>query len=170
VTDAPAEATGDGEYDADERFGRIVADADVLAADLLVGGAAREALDVVRSHAWLTLVASDPLLAEARAIVETLADADLAADWRERVGTLREPVDHPPDDHPAVASAYRGGAVHLLSFDESLGSARAGAELRQHVETSVKHPDAFVRLFDPADAHEVVVGGSYPGPDRDPRD
>ncbi|RLM83478.1 hypothetical protein D3D02_18005, partial [Halobellus sp. Atlit-38R] len=34
---------------------RVVADADALAADLLLGGAAREALDALRSHAWTTL-------------------------------------------------------------------------------------------------------------------
>ncbi|WP_254536221.1 DUF7384 family protein [Halomarina litorea] len=159
----------DREYGADERFGRVVADADVLAADLLVGGGAREALDVVRSHSWVTLVASDPLLDDAAAVVRSLADAGLARDWRERCAALCELVDHPPGDHPALATAFRGEAVHVLSFDESLRSAKAGASIRERVETSVKHPDAFARLFDPDDAHEVVVGGPYPGPDRDPR-
>ncbi len=157
------------EFDADERFGRVVADADVLAADLLVGGAAREALDVLRAHSWLTLVASDPLLDDAEAVVESLADADLARDWRERCTALCELVEHPPGDHPALAAAYRGEAVHVLSLDDSLRSAAAGAAIREHVETSVKAPDAFARLFDPTNAHEVVVGRPYPGPDRDPR-
>ncbi|MFB6166510.1 MAG: hypothetical protein ABEJ31_15230 [Haloarculaceae archaeon] len=148
---------------------RFVADADVLAADLLVGGPAREALDLARAHDWVTLVASDPLLADAEAVVAVLADADLAADWREQIEALREPVEHPPGDHPALASAYNGDAVQLLSFDERLRSAKAGATLREHVEVSVRDPAAFVSLFDPASMYEVIVGGEYPGPDRDPR-
>lgn len=148
---------------------RLVADADVLAADLLVGGEAREAMDAVRSHSWLELVASDPLLADAAAVVAELADEDLAADWRERVAELRVPVEHPPGDHPALASAYHGGAAHLLSFDERLRSAGAGVALRERVDTSVKAPAAFVRLFDPERLHPALVGGEYPGPDRDPR-
>ena len=162
---------GRSDTDADDgaRFGRVVADADVLAADLLVGDRAREALDLVRAHSWMTLVASDPLLDECEAVIGTLADPDLARDWRETCVALCDLVDHPPEDHPALAAAYRGGAVHVLSFDESLRTAAAGAAIRERVETSVKSPDAFARLFDPADAHEVIRGGPYPGPDRDPR-
>jgi hypothetical protein len=148
---------------------RVVADADVLAADLLVGGAARTALDHVRSHSWLSLVASDPLLDDAEAVVESLADESLAADWRERVAADATRVEHPPGDHPALACAHRGDAAHVLSFDESLQTAAAGAAIRARVETSVKHPDAFARLFDPAALYESAVGGDYPGPDRDPR-
>ena len=152
-----------------ERFGRIVADADVLAADLLADGAAREALDLVRGHSWLTLVASDPLLDDAQSVIGTLADTTLARDWRGRVTALVERVEQPPEDQPALAAAYHGDAAHVLSFDDDLRSAKAGAAVRARVETSIKHPDAFARLFDPADAHEVVVGGPYPGPDCDPR-
>jgi len=150
---------------------RIVADADVLAADLLVGGDARDALDGVRAHSWVTLVASDPLLDDAEAVVATLTegDADLAVEWRARIETLREPVAHPGDDHPALASAYRGGAMHVLTFDDGLRSAGAGAAIRGRVETSVKHPRAFATLFDPGSLYEAVEGGEYPGPDRDPR-
>ncbi|MFB6354291.1 MAG: hypothetical protein ABEJ92_09415, partial [Halobacteriales archaeon] len=60
---------------------RVVADADVLAADLLCGGSAREALDLVRAHDWVTLVASEPLLDDAATVVADLADGDLADDW-----------------------------------------------------------------------------------------
>ena len=148
---------------------RIVADADVLAADLLVGGAAREALDPVRAHSWVRLVASDALLDDAEATIAELANADLAADWRERVEGNRDAVVHPAGDHPALASAYRGGAMHVLSFDDRLQSAKAGAAIRAHVESSIKHPRAFASLFDPEPLYEVVEGGSYPGPDRDPR-
>lgn len=148
---------------------RFVADADVLAADLLVGGPAREALDLARAHSWVTLVASDALLDDAQAVIERCADAALAADWREHVEALREPVEQPEGDHPALASAYNGDAVHLLSFDERLGSAQAGASLRKHMDVSVREPQAFVTLFDPESLYEVVVGGAYPGPDRDPR-
>jgi len=148
---------------------RVVADADVLAADLLVGGPARDALDHVRAHSWVALVASDELLDDAQAIIADLAGAGLAADWRERVEEWHEPVAHPSGDHPALASAYRGGAMHLLSFDEGLQSVGAGVAIRGHVETSVKHPRAFARLFDPESLYEAVTDGEYPGPDCDPR-
>jgi predicted nucleic acid-binding protein len=147
---------------------RVVADADVLAADLLVGGPAREALDHLRAHSWTTLVVSDPLLDDAEAVVATLADESLAADWRDRVDEWAETVDHPPGDHPALAAAYHGGAMHVLTFDEDLQSPAAGAAIRAHVETSVKHPRAFATLFDPETLYPTVAGGDYPGPDRDP--
>ena len=149
---------------------RFVADADVLAADLLVGGPAREALDVARAHDWVRLVASDPLLDDAEAVIADCADAALAADWREQIEALREPVDHPEGDHPALASAYNGEAPHLLTFDEGLQSVQAGVALRKHVDVSVREPRAFVSLFDPEAMYEVAVGGAYPGPDRDPRE
>ena len=148
---------------------RVVADADVLAADLLVGGAAREALDVVRRHSWLELVATEELLVEAAAVVAELADADLADDWRAAVETLADVVEQPPDDHPALAAAYRGDAAQLLSFDDRLGSAETGAALQGVMDVSVRSPDAFVAVFDPAATYEHAVGESYPGPDRDPR-
>jgi predicted nucleic acid-binding protein len=149
---------------------RVVADADVLAADLLVGGPARTALDRVREHSWLTLVASDPLLDDAEAVVSTLGDADLARDWRARIERERERVSHPDGDHPALASAYRGGAMHLLTLDDALLSASAGAAVRGRVETSPRHPRAFATLFDAESLYREVAAGEYPGPDRDPRD
>ncbi|UPV75381.1 hypothetical protein M0R89_04770 [Halorussus limi] len=148
---------------------RIVADADVLAADLLVGGAAREAMDAVRGHSWVELVASDHLLDDAEAVVRDLADDDLAAAWRERVEDLRIEVEHPPDDHPALASAYRGQAAHVLSYDEGLRSAEAGATFGSRLNVSVKTPEGFAALFDAESLYEAVVGGDYPGPDRDAR-
>ena len=148
---------------------RVVADADVLAADLLVGGAARDALDHVRAHSWLTLVASDPLLDDAQAVIAALADDDLAADWRERIDREREPVDHPEGDHPGLASAYRGRAAHLLSFDEGLGSAGANLSLQAHMQVSIRTPDAFARLFDAESLYAATHDDDYPGPDRDPR-
>ncbi|HMB50599.1 hypothetical protein E2L06_14120 [Haloterrigena sp. H1] len=148
---------------------RVVADADVLAADLLVGGDAREALDHVRRHSWVELVASDPLLAETERLVAQLADADLAADHRERLEAERVAVDQPEGDHPALASAYQGNAAHLLSYDERLRSAKAGLTLQPRVSVSIRPPDAFAQLFDPESLYDVVEGGAYPGPDRDPR-
>jgi len=53
---------------------RVVADADVLAADLLCDGASRDAIDHLRAHSWTTLVASDPLLDDAETVVADLAD------------------------------------------------------------------------------------------------
>lgn len=148
---------------------RIVADSDVLAADLLVDGAARECLDSVRAHSWLTLVASDALLDDAKVVIERLATPELATDWRKRIAELREPVDQPADDHPALASAYHGGAMHVLSFDDRLTSATGNTLVRDRVETAIRPPDAFASLFDPAKLYPDVVGGEYPGPDEDPR-
>jgi len=149
---------------------RIVADADVLAADLLVGGAAREALDAVRAHSWVELVASDPLLDDAEAVIADLADGELAGAWRDRIEELRVAVDHPSGDHPALASAYRGGAAHLLSYDDDLRNAKAEAELGSRLNVSVKTPAGFAGLFDAESLYEAVEGGEYPGPDRDPRE
>jgi len=169
---------------------RIVADADVLIADLLAGGsetggsetggserggdpdsgtAAREALDAIRSHSWLDLLASDPLLDDAEAVIADLADADLAAAWRERIDEERVAVDHPAGDHPALASAYRGQAAHVLSYDEGLRGAKASASFGSRLNLSVKTPDGFVALFDAESLYEAVEDGEYPGPDRDPR-
>jgi len=145
---------------------RIVADADVLAADLLCDGPARAALDHVRRHSWLTLVASEQLLDDAEAVVRELADGQLAADWRERIEREAELVDQPAGDHPGLASAYRGEAAHLLTYDADLRSAKTGLSLQPHMELSVRPPDAFARLFDPTSLYDVVVGGEYPGPDR----
>jgi len=148
---------------------RVVADADVLAADLLVGGAARRAIDHVREHSWLHLVASDPLLDEAEALVADLADPALAADWREKVEELRTPVDQPAGDHPALASAYNGGAMHLLTLDRRLLGTRAGMYLRGRMDVSVRTPDAFDSVFDAASLYGAVEEDEYSGPDRDPR-
>ncbi|RDZ52958.1 hypothetical protein DEQ92_15375 [Haloferax sp. Atlit-6N] len=148
---------------------RVVADADVLAADLLADGPARAALDHLRRHSWTALVASDPLLDDAEAVISSLADADLAADWREKVESWAELVSHPDGDNPALASAYRGGAMHLLTFDDRLSSAQAGAALGGRFPVSVRHPKAFATLFAPESLYVEVEGGSYPGPDRDPR-
>ncbi len=148
---------------------RVVAAADVLAADLLVGGTARDALDCVREHSWMTLVASDPLLEDAQAVVAELADPDLAADWRHRIERERNRVEHPDGDHPGLASAYRGDAAHLLTYDEGLGSAAANLSLQPHLQVSIRTPHAFASLFDPASLYEATHEGAYPGPDRDPR-
>lgn len=148
---------------------RVVADADVLAADLVLGGAAREALDPLRRHRWTTVLASDPLVDDAEAVIAELADPALAAAWRERATVWREPVSHPADDTPALGSAYRGGAMHILTFDDRLRSAKAGATLGGDLAVSARHPEAFAALFDAASLYPEVVGGAYPGPDRDPR-
>lgn len=155
--------------DSDSRITRIVADADVLAADLLVGGPAREALDLVRSHSWLTLYGSEPLVEEADTIIRRLTTSQLADDWREAIETVIEWVDHPPVDHPGIATAYRADAGHILSFDDGLRSAASSMAIRQRTPTSVKTPSGFVRLFDPEAVYEAVHEASYPGPDRDPR-
>lgn len=148
---------------------RVVADADVLAADLLVGGDARDALDCVRRHSWVELVATEELLADTEAVVAELAGGGLAADWRERVEADCVLVDQEPGDHPGLAAAYHGSAAHLLSFEEGLASPSAGVALREVIDTSVRHPRAFAAVFDPESLYRAVEGESYPGPDRDPR-
>ncbi|NEU55507.1 hypothetical protein [Halorussus sp. MSC15.2] len=148
---------------------RIVADADVLVADLLAAGAAREAMDEIRGHTWVELVASDALLDDAESVIRDLADEDLAAAWRERIEDLRVGVEHPEGDHPALASAYRGRAAHLLSYDEQLRGAEASATFGSRLNVSVKTPEGFAALFDAESLYEAVEGGEYPGPDRDPR-
>nr|WP_136689456.1 hypothetical protein [Halorhabdus amylolytica] len=147
---------------------RVAAGADVLAADLLIGGPARETLDHVRGHDWLTLVASDPLVGDTEAIVSSLADDDLAGVWRARIDEDRHRVEHPEGDHPALASAIAGKAGHVLTFDERLTGPKAGVSLQRYA-ISVRTPAAFATVFDPAAVYEGLVGDSYPGPDADPR-
>jgi len=160
---------GAADADADPRVARLVADADVLAADLLVGGSSREALDHWRRHSWVSLVVTDSLLDDAAAVVAALAEESLAADWRALLTERATVVEADGTGHPALVAALAGNAAHLLSYDERLRSAAAGAAIRPYVEVSVKPPDGFARLFDPASVYEAAVGGSYPGPDRDPR-
>lgn len=148
---------------------RVVADADVLAADLLVGGPARAVMDVVRSHSWLDVVATEPLLEEAAGTVGSLADRSLADDWRAKMDDLAVVVEQPPGDRPALAAAYRGDAAQLVTFDERLRSAEAGASLRGLLEVSVRSPEAFLAVVDPATIYGLAFGGTYPGPDREPR-
>jgi hypothetical protein len=148
----------------------VVADADVLAADLLIGGDARAALDRVRAHRWVDLVASDPLLDDATAVVAAFTTADLASDWRDRVERGRVAVPQPPGDHPGLASAAAGGAAHLITFDDDLSSVGANLSIRDHLPVSIRTPHAFTTLFDPEALYPTVVGGEYPGPDADPRD
>lgn len=147
----------------------VVADADVLAADVLVGGAAREALDIVRSHSWLELLASDTLLSETRAVIADLSTAELAADWHDLATAWRVAVEAPEGDHPALAAAYHGGAAHLLSFDEGLTSAAANRQLASRMAVSVRQPEAFSRVFDAGSLYEATFEAAYPGPDTDPR-
>lgn len=127
---------------------RVVADADVLAAALLVDGSAREALSLVRQHSWMNLVASDQLLSDAQAVISDLTSEDLARDWRTAIERERIPVEHPEGDHPGLASAYRGNAAQLLTFDERLTSARANLSIQPHAKLSIRPPDAFVLVFD----------------------
>lgn len=148
---------------------RVVADADVLVADLLVGGHSRAALDHVRRHSWIELVATEQLLDDAAAGIAALATQQLATDWRDRTGQACRLVDQPADDHPGLAAAYQSEAEHLLTFDDRLASARTNQALKPHAALSVRPPDSFARLFDPAPLYEDRFGESYPGPDCDPR-
>lgn len=147
----------------------VVADSDVLAADLLVGDSSREALDMVRDHSWLDLIATEKLLDDAEAIIRTLSDSGLASEWRSAVAVLVRIVEQPPEDHPALAAAYHGDAPHIISLDTGLTGVEAGASLQGRLDVSVRSPDAFVSVVDPATIYELVFEDDYPGPDRDPR-
>ncbi len=148
---------------------RVVADADVLAVDALGFDPATNALELLWTHSWTTLVASDPLVADTEAVLTRVADADFATDWRVLIDRWREPISQPAGDHPALASAYRGGAMHLLSFDDELTGSAPGASLTSRFPVSVRQPAAFAAVFDPAGLYETTEPGSYRGPDRDPR-
>lgn len=148
---------------------RIVVDADVLAADCCLDGPARAVLDDLYQQSWITLVASDQLLADAEAVIEAVATQSVASEWREQFSEWCEPVDHPSGDHPALGSAYRGGAMHVLSFDDELTSSAAGATLNNYISISVRQPDAFQLLFDPESLYAAAHDEPYPGPDRPPR-
>ena len=168
-TTADSEATAAGTTQQPEPSPtRVVADADVLAADLLVGGDARRALEAVWQHPWMTLVASDPLLATATRVVESLT-TDVAADWEALLSAWREPVSHPPGDHPALGSAYRGGAMQLLAFEGTLTTPKTAATLSQRFPVSIREPAAFCQLFDPESLYQTVSTEPYPGPARKPR-
>lgn len=150
-------------------YRRIVVDADVLAADVLCGGPSRAVMDHLRNHSWLELVVTPVLLDDAEAILSGLADDQLATDWRATVDSWDQVhvVDQPPGDHPALAAAYRGDALHVVSMKDTLQSAQAGVGLRDHMDVSVRSPKAFDTVFDPAAVYEMVYGESYPGPDAD---
>lgn len=148
---------------------RVVADADVLVADLLVGGASREALDHLRRHSWTTLVASESLLEDTEDAIAALADATLASDWRQRMAAFATLVEHPAGDHPALGSVRAGDAAHLLTLEPTLSDISTNVRLQRWVDVSVRAPAAFARVFDAAALYEGHVGGTYPGPDQDPR-
>jgi len=148
---------------------RVVADADVLAADCCLDGPSRAVLDVLYQHSWITLVASDPLVDDAESVIKAVASPSLASEWRKQIETWRQPVVHPAGDHPALGTAYRGGAMQLLSFDDTLTSSTTGASLNNRVPISVRQPDAFRLLFDAERLYESEFDASYPGPDREPR-
>jgi phosphohistidine swiveling domain-containing protein len=60
--------------------------------------------------------------------------------------------------------------MHVLTFDDRLTGASAGVALRKRAPVSVRHPRAFATLFDGESLYRDVVGGAYPGPDRNPRE
>lgn len=148
---------------------RVVADVDVLVADLLVGGAARDALDLVRAHSWLVLVGTEALLDESEAVIAELTDDSLARDWRERIDAEIEYVTPEARGHPAFVAAHASSAATILSLDEQLQSASVGAAIRSRLTTSIKSPDAFSSMVDPASLYEAIFEEPYPGADRDPR-
>ncbi len=147
---------------------RVVVDADVLAVDLLVGGEAREALDLLRAHSWLTMVLSEQLVSDAASVIEAHTDDRLAGDWQDRIMQDATIVVPTVSGHPAIAAAATGNAASVLSFHKGLRSTAAGQTIRQHVATSVKSPDAFCKQLDPERLYEAISDEPYPGPDADP--
>jgi hypothetical protein len=115
------------------------------------------------------LVSTEQLLDDAEAVVESLADSDLALAWRTAIDDLVVLVAQPAGDHPALAAAYRGNAAHVISLDDRLTSVAAGANLKGTLEASVRSPEAFRSVVDPATLHELAFDVPYPGPDREPR-
>lgn len=147
----------------------IAADADVLAADVFLDGPAREVLDAVRAHDWLTLVATPQLLDDAEDVIHALGDEALARDWRAKVENIVDLVDQPDGDHPALAAASHGDAAHLVTTDGRLTTMQTNATLKPRLETSIKTPDALARLLDPQSLYDALHDQPYPGPDHDPR-
>lgn len=152
----------------------VVVDADVFVADFLCGSDtdARQAIEILWTHSWMTLFASNPLLTDAQALIATLATDQLAREWRAHMTDWCSIVTHPPADHPALATAYRGGAMHILSFNDQLRSVQAGASLRGQFPVSVRDPAAYTAVFSPDQLYNATVSDTdtdtdtYPGPNR----
>ncbi|ERG96309.1 MAG: hypothetical protein J07HQW2_02785 [Haloquadratum walsbyi J07HQW2] len=148
----------------------VVVDADVLVADFLCGSDtdARQALESLWTHSWMTLFGSDPLLTDAEALIAALTTDQLAREWRVHMTEWCSIVTHPPGDHPALATAYRGGAMHILSFNDQLQSTQVGASLRGQLPVSVREPAAYTAVFSPEQLYDATFDdeGTYPGPDR----
>ncbi|WP_240729907.1 DUF7384 family protein [Halalkalirubrum salinum] len=165
----------------------IVVDADVWAADLFgVDEAATTAIDQLWQHTWIDVIASDALLADAVAVIDAVVDAsddDTAtatdvsdesqtspsAAWRSTLDAWRRRVTHPAGDHPALGSAYRGGAMHVLSYDDRLTGAGAAAALNDRFPISIREPAAFAAVFNAESLFGSVHEVPYEGPDRPPR-
>ena len=126
---------------------RVVIDSGVLVEDAKGKESSREVMDIVRGNAWIIFIASLPLLDVAQKNIEINLGEIMAQKWREDIERICEIVDHAEGDHPALASAYVGNAQHIISLDERLTSAKGGVSIRARVETSVKKPEAFVKLF-----------------------
>ena len=127
---------------------RVVVDSGVLAGDVKKEKSAKIVMEIIRRSPWIVIIASIPLLDEAQTVIETDFGEELEKKWREDIESMCEIVDHLEGDHPALASAYVGNAQHIISGDEMLTNAKAGVAIRTKIETSVKRPDAFVKLFE----------------------
>lgn len=146
---------------------KVVVAADVLVADVFIDGPARIAMDRICSHSWFDLVASDPLLDDARTVLTQLGDETLADDWYTLIEPLCKIVDHPSRDHPALGSAYAAEAGHLLTYDKALTGAQTGIAMRRAMPISIRTPEAFVKTVTMEALYEANVGDRYPGPDQE---
>lgn len=127
---------------------RVVADVDVLAADVFLDGSARAAVSLIRESPDLTLVVTDDLLTEARDLIADFTDDSVAAAWERCARTDFHVVDPSSSGHPALVAAEAGDAATVLTHDEQFQTASAGVAIRTYVETSVKSPEAFVALVE----------------------
>ncbi len=149
---------------------RIVVDVDVLVADVFnASSPARTVMDKLWEHSWIKLVGSDQLLTETTSLLSTVGDESLATAWRSLIEEWRTPVTHPNQDHPALGSAYRGGAMHILSYDKTLTGPRTATALQGRFPVSIRTPDAFNAIFSPSSLYQEISDTKYDGPDRLPR-
>ncbi|MFB6186470.1 MAG: hypothetical protein ABEI06_00840 [Halobacteriaceae archaeon] len=148
----------------------FVIDSDVLIADLLIDGKARKALDLLRSHSWITVIISPELIRECTTVLAEFIDDSVVSAWKEKITTFGKCVTPTATGNKALACAKEANAAHVLTYDQRLLGVKAGVNIKPHVETSVKTPTSFLSIFEPKQLYEAVYDSSYEGPDQDPRE
>ncbi|MFB6186889.1 MAG: hypothetical protein ABEI86_08495 [Halobacteriaceae archaeon] len=147
----------------------FVIDSDVLIADLLIDGKARQALDLLRSHSWITVSISPELITECTTVLAEFIDDAVVNAWEEKITTFGNCVTPTATGNRALACAKEADAAHVITYDQRLLGVKAGVNMKPYVETSVKTPDSFLSIFEPEQLYEAVYDSPYEGPDQDPR-